>query len=94
MTKHRAFYHWHLLNAKAISMREAFSRLKELNMGYIHAEIDALRLYQGLQSSSSSSTFDLIISDNKEMVKNFSNISFLFAICKYGNPFFDKGRHF
>lgn len=50
----------------------------------IQVESDSLQIIQGIKSSQSNSSFDLIIDDIKELESNFFNICFMF-VKRYAN---------
>lgn len=65
--------------AEAISVREALSWLKYRRMDNVQLEMDALQVYQNINSSSLSTHFDLLMNDIRELAKYFSNICFMFV---------------
>ncbi|XP_019200084.1 PREDICTED: uncharacterized protein LOC109193683 [Ipomoea nil] len=66
--------------AEAIGIREALTWIKDSNLDNIQVESGCLLLVNGIiHGHDTFSSFDLIISDIREIASDFDNISFLFA---------------
>ncbi|XP_073138172.1 uncharacterized protein [Henckelia pumila] len=66
--------------AKALSIREALSWLKELNLSNLIVESDALLVIQALKNKASDiSSLDLIVEDCKSLVSDLHSCSFVFV---------------
>lgn len=65
--------------AEAMAIREALSWLKFHRRESVQIETDALQVVHGLDVENGSSSYDLILLDIKDMLKQLSNVSISFA---------------
>ncbi|XP_019196024.1 PREDICTED: uncharacterized protein LOC109189854 [Ipomoea nil] len=65
--------------AEAMAVREALKWLKAQNMDFVQLESDCIKVVNSMQGSSTTTYFDLIMQDIRDIAREFCNLSFLFV---------------
>lgn len=68
-----------LKEAEAMSIREALSWLKKLNLEFVKVETDVLQVYNGILVESINFVLGFMLDDIKEMARGFSHLYFNFV---------------